>query len=333
MSRWVLLPRQKGSQQELDLPMLSLLLYIYGRSLKSGKRLHLYILGIVVSLTGDAMKDKLEEMESIDYFHETSEDTWSRGIMFKIKNQTCWRSSLTGQGRKPSPGEKSPKVKFISCPNLLLIKLAFGSSTRDLDTRLKVNTSNQQNSDLFQPPRSLPEESILLFIQLTNSLCTDFFLREGGRLYIGNSPRINKKRNSFRRKSSPPPPYSPPIKTCVTDLFKIVWDKIRSKRFQNYFIWLVYLNFTCNLLFKLKPFCHVSHTEINLLLVLAIEVQLWWCGKKSNFLNIFLRLEFKVNTLEECKKKPTDTDKEIFLKILNNDTANEVIKWRFSDTL
>ena len=63
--------RQKGSQQELDLPMLSLLLYIYGRSLKSGKRLYLYILCIVVSPTDDAMKGKLEEMESIDYFHET----------------------------------------------------------------------------------------------------------------------------------------------------------------------------------------------------------------------------------------------------------------------
>ena len=48
--------------------------------------------------------------------------------------------------------------------------------------------------------------------------------------------------------------------------------------------------------------------------------------EKCNFLNIFLRMEFKVNILEECKKKPTDTDKEIFLKILNNDTANEVIK-------
>ena len=48
--------------------------------------------------------------------------------------------------------------------------------------------------------------------------------------------------------------------------------------------------------------------------------------EKSNLLNIFLRMEFKVNILEECKKKPTDTDKEIFLKILNNDTANEVIK-------
>ena len=37
-------------------------------------------------------------------------------------------------------------------------------------------------------------------------------------------------------------------------------------------------------------------------------------------------MEFKVNILEECKKKPTDTDKEIFLKILNNDTAKEVLK-------
>ena len=199
MSRWVLLPRQKGSQQELDLPMLSLLLYIYGRSLKSGKRLYLYILGIVVSLTGDAMKDKLEEMESIDYFHETSEDTWSQGIMFKIKNQTCWRSSFTGQGRKPSPGEKSPKVKFISCPNLLLIKLAFGSSTRDLDTRLKVNTSNQQNSDLFQPPRSLPEESILLFIQLTNSLCTDFFSEGEGTSVHRQLTKNKQKTKLFQR--------------------------------------------------------------------------------------------------------------------------------------
>ena len=63
--------RQKGSQPELDFPMLPLLLYVYARSLKSGKRLYLYILCIVVSLTGDAMKDKLEEMESIDYFHES----------------------------------------------------------------------------------------------------------------------------------------------------------------------------------------------------------------------------------------------------------------------
>ena len=31
----------------------------------------LYILCIAVSLTDDAVKDKLEEMESIDYFHET----------------------------------------------------------------------------------------------------------------------------------------------------------------------------------------------------------------------------------------------------------------------
>ena len=54
---------------------------------------------------------------------------------------------------------------------------------------------------------------------------------------------------------------------------------------------------------------------------------------KSNLLTIFLRMEFKVNILEECKKKPTDTDKEIFLKILNNDTDNQVIKCRFSDTL
>ena len=37
-------------------------------------------------------------------------------------------------------------------------------------------------------------------------------------------------------------------------------------------------------------------------------------------------MEFKVNILEECEKKPTNTDKEIFLKILNNDTAKEVIK-------
>ena len=49
-------------------------------------------------------------------------------------------------------------------------------------------------------------------------------------------------------------------------------------------------------------------------------------GKKCNFLNIFLRMELKVNIVEECKKKPTNTDKEIFLKILNNDTDNEVIK-------
>ena len=47
--------------------------------------------------------------------------------------------------------------------------------------------------------------------------------------------------------------------------------------------------------------------------------------EKSNLLNVFLRMEFRVNILEECKKKPTETDKEIFLKILNNDTANEVI--------
>ena len=65
------MPRQKGSQPELIFPMLPLLLYVYARSLKSGKRLYLYILCIVVSLTGDAMKDKLEEMESIDYFQET----------------------------------------------------------------------------------------------------------------------------------------------------------------------------------------------------------------------------------------------------------------------
>ena len=48
--------------------------------------------------------------------------------------------------------------------------------------------------------------------------------------------------------------------------------------------------------------------------------------EKTNLLNIFLRMESKVNILEECKKKPTDTDKEIFLKFLNNDTTNEVIK-------
>ena len=48
--------------------------------------------------------------------------------------------------------------------------------------------------------------------------------------------------------------------------------------------------------------------------------------EKCNFLNIFLRMEFKVNILEECEKGPTDTDKEIVLKILNNDTAKEVIK-------
>ena len=65
------MPRQKGSQPELNFPMLPLLLYVYARNLKSGKRLYLYILCIVVSLTGDAMKDKLEEMESIDYFQET----------------------------------------------------------------------------------------------------------------------------------------------------------------------------------------------------------------------------------------------------------------------
>ena len=63
--------RKKGSQPELDLPMLSLLLYIYARSLKSGKRLYLHILCIFVSPTDDAMKGKLEEMESIDYFHES----------------------------------------------------------------------------------------------------------------------------------------------------------------------------------------------------------------------------------------------------------------------
>ena len=62
------MPRKKGSQQELDLPMLSLLLYVYACSLKSGKRLYLCI---VVSLTDDTMKDKLDKMESIDYFHET----------------------------------------------------------------------------------------------------------------------------------------------------------------------------------------------------------------------------------------------------------------------
>ena len=33
--------------------------------------IYLYILCIAVSLTDDAMKVKLEEMESIDYFHET----------------------------------------------------------------------------------------------------------------------------------------------------------------------------------------------------------------------------------------------------------------------
>ena len=39
-------------------------------------------------------------------------------------------------------------------------------------------------------------------------------------------------------------------------------------------------------------------------------------------------MEFKVNILEEFEKGPTDTDtdKEIFLNILNNDTAKEVIK-------
>ena len=40
------------------------------RGLKSGKGLYLYILCIVVSVTDDAMKDKLEEMESIDYLYE-----------------------------------------------------------------------------------------------------------------------------------------------------------------------------------------------------------------------------------------------------------------------
>ena len=37
-------------------------------------------------------------------------------------------------------------------------------------------------------------------------------------------------------------------------------------------------------------------------------------------------MEFKVNILEECEKGPTDTDREIFLKILNDDTAKEVRK-------
>ena len=37
-------------------------------------------------------------------------------------------------------------------------------------------------------------------------------------------------------------------------------------------------------------------------------------------------MEFKVNILEECEKGPNDTDREIFLKILNDDTAKEVLK-------
>ena len=51
------MPRQKGSQPELDLPVLS--------------RLYLYILCIFFLPTDDAIKEKLEEMESIDYFHES----------------------------------------------------------------------------------------------------------------------------------------------------------------------------------------------------------------------------------------------------------------------
>ena len=50
--------------------LIFLLLYIYARGQNSGKRLYLYILFIVVSVTDDAMKDKLEEMESIDYLYE-----------------------------------------------------------------------------------------------------------------------------------------------------------------------------------------------------------------------------------------------------------------------
>ena len=51
--------------------LISLLFFIYARSKKCGKCLYLYILCIFVSPTDDAMKGKLEEMESIDYFHET----------------------------------------------------------------------------------------------------------------------------------------------------------------------------------------------------------------------------------------------------------------------
>ena len=51
--------------------LISLLFFIYSRSKKCGKRLYLYILCILVSPTDDAMKDKLEEMENIDYLHET----------------------------------------------------------------------------------------------------------------------------------------------------------------------------------------------------------------------------------------------------------------------
>ena len=51
------MPRQKGSQPELDLPVLS--------------RLYLYILCIFFLPTDDVIKEKLEEMESIDYFHES----------------------------------------------------------------------------------------------------------------------------------------------------------------------------------------------------------------------------------------------------------------------
>ena len=65
------MPRQKGSQPELELPMLSLLFFLSTRVVKKCvKCLYLYILCIFVSPTDDAMKDKLEEMESIDYFHE-----------------------------------------------------------------------------------------------------------------------------------------------------------------------------------------------------------------------------------------------------------------------
>ena len=51
--------------------LISLLFFIYARSKKCAKRLYLYILCILVSPTDDAMKDKLEEMENIDYLHET----------------------------------------------------------------------------------------------------------------------------------------------------------------------------------------------------------------------------------------------------------------------
>ena len=53
--------------------LISLLFFfvIYARSKKCAKRLYLYILCIFVLLTDDSMKEKLEEMESIDYFHES----------------------------------------------------------------------------------------------------------------------------------------------------------------------------------------------------------------------------------------------------------------------